>query len=154
MTSDAADRERVHQAILCLGRLSEAFRRRRQELAESVGLTDQQWEVLEEISTEHFMPTLFARQRESSAAAVSKTIRQLVDKGLVSVSLSKEDGRFRQYVLTARGKKTMTTIRDLREQAIQAVWLEIESKEIDGFIRFGNELTARLEQYSTRHRED
>jgi DNA-binding MarR family transcriptional regulator len=85
----------VHQAIACLGRLADAFRRRREQLALSVGLSDGQWGVLEEISREHFMPSMFAKTRDSSAAAVSKTLRQLLDKDLVSVTLSKSDGRQR-----------------------------------------------------------
>ena len=61
----------IHDAIACLARLSEAYAGRRQELAASVGLTEQQWSVLDEIENEQFMPSLFARRRESSAAAVS-----------------------------------------------------------------------------------
>ena len=56
----------VHGAVECLGRLTEIFRQRRQELASSVGLTEQQWSVLDEIEQADFMPSMFARQRESS----------------------------------------------------------------------------------------
>ena len=66
-----------------------------EQLAQSVGLTEHQWGVLEEISTEHFMPSMFARQRDSTPAAVSKTLRQLIDKGLIEVKLNKSDGRQR-----------------------------------------------------------
>ncbi len=72
--------ERIHEAIGHLGRLSELFQKRRVQLAESVGLTEHQWGVLEEIALDHFMPSMFARQRESSAAAVSKTLRQLLSR--------------------------------------------------------------------------
>jgi len=80
-------------AIACLQLLTDLFAERRQQLARSVGLSDQQWAALEEISSEHFMPSLFARQRESSAAAVSKILRQLLHKDLVSVRLGVRDGR-------------------------------------------------------------
>ena len=70
----------VHRAIECLQQLTAAFGQRRQQLAADVGLTEGQWAVLEEIATEHFMPSMFARARESSAAAVSKTLRQLSEK--------------------------------------------------------------------------
>ena len=43
----------IHAAIACLGRLADAFRRRREQLALSVGLSDGQWEVIEEIAREH-----------------------------------------------------------------------------------------------------
>ena len=59
---NAATLAEAHAAIECLGRLSELYQRRREQLAASVGLTDREWDVLEEIATEHFMPSLFARQ--------------------------------------------------------------------------------------------
>lgn len=136
--------ELVHQGIEVLGRLAELFRQRRQQLAEEAGLTDPQWEVLEEISSEHFMPTMFARRRDSSAAAVSKLIRQLVDKGLVTVRVARGDARHREYALTPRGRRTMEALRASREQAIEKVWLAFESAELAGFARFGNALADRL----------
>lgn len=136
--------ELVHESIEVLGRLAELFRQRRQQLAEEAGLTDPQWEVLEEISSEHFMPSMFARRRDSSAAAVSKLIRQLVDKGLVTVRVSRGDARHRDYALTPRGRRTMDVLRASREQAIQKVWLAFETTELAGFVRFGNALADRL----------
>lgn len=115
----------AHEAIACLRRLSDAFRRRREQLALSVGLSDGQWGVLEEIAREHFMPSMFAKTRDSSAAAVSKTLRQLLDKGLVSVGLSKADGRHRAYVLTAKGRRVLETLRVEREVAIEKIWLPL-----------------------------
>src|SRR5688572_9901830 len=112
------DQAETHAAIDTLRRLSEVFRQRRQQLAASVGLTEQQWSVLEEISTEHFMPSMFARQRESTAAAVSKILRQLLDKELVVVSLSAEDGRQRHYELTDAGRRSLGRLRAERERAI------------------------------------
>ncbi len=149
MTSSPTVAE-IHDAIDCLRRLTEAFQRRRQQLAQSVGLTEHQWSILEEISTEHFMPSMFAKSRESSAAAVSKVIRQIVDKGLVHVSLSKSDGRQRDYVLTPKGKKTMAALRASREAAIDQVWSELPAADVQRFVMFGNHLTARLDEYAHR----
>jgi len=146
----APDLALVHQAIACLGRLSDAFRRRREQLALSVGLSDGQWGVLEEISHEHFMPSMFARTRESSAAAVSKTLRQLLDKGLVTVTLSKSDGRQRAYVLTAKGKRIMQTLREERAVAIEEIWLKLDLHLVDSFVSFGTQLSERLEQYGEK----
>ena len=143
----APDLVLVHQAIACLGRLADAFRRRREQLALSVGLSDGQWGVLEEISREHFMPSMFARTRDSSAAAVSKTLRQLLDKGLVSVTLSKSDGRQRDYVLTAKGKRIMQTLREERELAIEKIWLKLDHHLVKSFVSFGTQLSEHLEQY-------
>jgi DNA-binding MarR family transcriptional regulator len=143
----------IHRAIDCLRRLTEAFQRRRQQLAQGVGLTEHQWSVLEEISTDHFMPSMFAKSRESSPAAVSKVIRQLVDRGLVHVSLSKSDGRQRDYVLTPKGRKTMATLRTSREQAIDQVWSELPAAEVQRFVAFGNQLTTRLDDYAHRSAE-
>lgn len=141
----------VHAAVACLGRLTELFRQRRQQLAASVGLTEQQWSVLDEIENEHFMPSMFARRRESSAAAVSKILRQLQDKELVVVSLSASDGRQRNYELSPLGKRALDRLRAQRQHAISEVWLELDAAELAAFTRFGTELTERLERYSDEH---
>jgi DNA-binding MarR family transcriptional regulator len=138
----------VHEAVACLGRLTEIFRQRRLELAASVGLTEQQWSLLDEIDHEDFMPSMFARRRESSPAAVSKILRQLLDKELVAVSLSSSDGRQRNYVLSPTGKRTLERLRELRQHAISEVWLGLSADDVLAFTRFGNELIERLERYS------
>jgi DNA-binding MarR family transcriptional regulator len=138
----------VHGAIRMVTRLTELFVERRKQLAESAGLTEQQWGVLEEIATEHFMPSLFARQRESSAAAVSKILRQLTDKGLITVSVSKADGRQRDYLLTAKGKRVMDRLRAGRQDAIAAVWLALDGRRLRDFTEFGSEIIERLSAYA------
>jgi hypothetical protein len=153
MASKRPDLAVVHQAIACLGRLADAFRRRREELALSVGLSDRQWGVLEEISREHFMPSMFARTRDSSAAAVSKTLRQLKGKGLVSVTLSKSDGRQRAYLLTAKGKRVLQSLREERELAIEKIWLKLDAHLTKNFVSFGTQLAERLEQYGNKNRK-
>jgi DNA-binding MarR family transcriptional regulator len=138
----------AHAAIECLARLSELYQKRREQLAADVGLTDAEWGVLEEIATEHFMPSLFARRRESSAAAVSKILRQVGDKGLVVATISKADARQRNYALTAKGKKLMERLRAGREAAIRDVWLTLDGSRMREFTDFGNELIGRLERYA------
>jgi DNA-binding MarR family transcriptional regulator len=125
--------------------VSDLFQKRRAQLAAKVGLTEHQWSVLEEVSTEHFMPSLFARQRESSAAAVSKTIRQLVERGLVSVSLQREDARQRRYDLTVEGRRVIEQLRSSRQRAISTVWGAVPESQLQEFVRFGQELGDRLE---------
>src|SRR5271170_2840113 len=138
----------AHAAIACLSRLVELTQHRREQLAASVGLTDQQWGVLEEVATEHFMPSLFARRRESSPAAVSKILRQLVDKGLVLAAVAKDDARQRRYTLTAKGKRVMERLRESRAAAVQQVWLTLDRHAIRAFTEFGGDLIARLERYA------
>ena len=143
---DSSRLQQVHQAIARLQRLAELFQKRREQLARAVGLTDHQWGVLEEISTEHFMPSMFARRRESSPAAVSKTIRQLVDKELVEVSVSVRDARQRTYELTDKGKQILKRLRQRREDAIERVWMKLEPKQVNEFARFADEISPRLEE--------
>ena len=145
---ECAPRGDVLHAISALQSLAEVFLRRREQLAATVGLSDSQWAVLEEISTEHFMPSLFARRRESSAAGVSRTIRQLTDKGLVSVSVSQEDARQRDYSLTEAGQLLMARLRAHREHAIAEVWTTFGTDELQRFNAFSQELITRLEAYS------
>ncbi len=141
-------KDTVHDAIGRLNRLTELFHRRRAELAAAVGFTEQQWLVLERISTEHFIPSLFAVERESSRAAVSKIIRQLVDKGLVTVALDREDARQRQYALTILGKKKMAEVRRLREEAIDNIWMELDHGDLRRFCDFSDRLIDMIETYS------
>lgn len=143
-------REVVHEAIEALQQLTELFHRRRSQLAAEAGITEQQWLVLEKISAEHFIPSLFAKERDSSAAAVSKIIRQLVDKGLVDVTLSQADARLREYALTADGTQLMTRLRDLREQAIDAIWMTLDKNEIEGFCRFSRRLVEAIETFERK----
>jgi len=138
----------VHAAIACLQRLTSVFQQRRIQLAQSAGLSEQQWAVLEQVSTEHFMPSMFAKSRESSAAAVSKILRQLVNKGLVTARVDVHDARQRRYELTPRGKKTMAALRKNREKAIDAIWMPLPSQELDAFTRFSTRLTESMENYA------
>jgi DNA-binding MarR family transcriptional regulator len=153
MARRTANVTQVHAAIACLRRMTEAFARRRQQLALSVGLSEGQWGVLEEIATRHFMPSMFARTRSSSAAAVSKTLRQLLDKRFVSVGLSKSDGRQRAYVLTAKGQHILRTLRDEREMAIEEIWLTLDGDQMRNFVSFGNQLCNRLEHYGSKEKD-
>ncbi|MGE0322016.1 MAG: MarR family winged helix-turn-helix transcriptional regulator [Polyangiaceae bacterium] len=139
---------KIHAAIHALQRLTEVFQRRREQLASSVGITEREWRVLDGISSEDFMPSMFARRRESTPAAVSKILRQLIDKGLVSVTVSKADGRQRDYALTPKGKRTMLRLRKQRERAVQDVWLGLDGDQLATFTSFGFDLAARLEEYA------
>ncbi|MGH7896212.1 MAG: MarR family winged helix-turn-helix transcriptional regulator [Candidatus Binatia bacterium] len=146
----AAPRPVVHDAIAKLQRLTDLFQERRAQLADEVGLTEQQWEVLERIATERFMPSMFARHRESSAAAVSRLVRQLIDKRLVSVSVSPNDGRQRQYVLTTKGRRTLATLRASREAAIAAIWAPLDPRALAAFAEVSGTLIRRIETYAAR----
>ena len=153
MTSAAPPDRSPHkaQALLAvevLGRLAAVFAERRRQLAESVGLTDQQWQALEEIQTEHFMPSLFARERKSSAAAVSKILRQLTDKGLITAHVDNDDGRKRSYIMTARGQGVMKTLRAERQRAIEQVWLRFPQTELESFNQLGTRLAEGLEAFA------
>jgi DNA-binding MarR family transcriptional regulator len=140
---------RIHEAIGHLGRLSDLFQKRRVQLAESVGLTEHQWGVLEEVALDHFMPSMFARQRESSAAAVSKTLRQLLSKELIAVSVDANDGRQRKYELTTSGKQVLERLRHYRQEAIRRVWENLDEGELERFCTFARVLGDGLEELSS-----
>jgi DNA-binding MarR family transcriptional regulator len=140
--------EEIEAAIASLGRLADLFQRRRVQLARGVGLTVQQWRVLEEISTEHFLPSLFARERECTPAAISKVLRQLLGKGLIRAGISEHDGRRRRYHLTADGRRVIEQLRDDRHQAIRAIWSDLPGGELTRFARFAGELGDRFEVFA------
>jgi len=138
----------VHEAIGRLQRLADLFHQRRAQLAQGAGLTEAQWEILERIATDHFMPSMFARHRQSSAPAVSRVIRQLTRKKLITVSVSDTDGRQRRYQLTARGQKVLEALRGMRRRAIDAIWMNLDPRALAAFTEFSGGLIARLEAYA------
>jgi DNA-binding MarR family transcriptional regulator len=140
----------THQAIERLTRLSELFQQRREQLAASAGLSVGQWALLEEISTEQFMPSMFARSEATSRAAVSKVIRQLLDRGLIQVAISALDGRQRDYALTPDGKATLCQLRAEREKAIEAIWLPLDPDAVAHFSNFAGELIARIQRHAAQ----
>jgi DNA-binding MarR family transcriptional regulator len=149
----SARRNDVHEAIGRLQRLADLFRQRRAQLALGAGLTETQWAALDRIARDDFMPSLFARDRESSAPAVSRIIRQLLRKGLVTVSVSETDGRQRRYHLTTKGERTLDLLQASRRRAIDAVWMDLDPQGLAAFTTFSDQLIARLESYAARARQ-
>jgi DNA-binding MarR family transcriptional regulator len=138
----------AHEAIERLTQLTDLFQLRREQLAASAGLTVSQWSVLEEISTERFMPSLFAAAEATSRAAVSKVIRQLLDRDLIHVAISQNDGRQRDYALTAEGKSTLERLRGERQKAIDAIWLPLDGDALQQFSNFASLLQERIERFA------
>ncbi len=141
-------RDPIFRAIEAMTALTEIFERRREALARDAGITIEQWRVLEEISTEHFIPSMFARSRDSSAAAVSKILRQLLDSGLVLAAIGRADRRNRRYKLTAKGKRVLGGLRASRQAAIEAIWTGFSRDELAAFSAFATRLFDRIERYS------
>jgi DNA-binding MarR family transcriptional regulator len=142
----------VRGAIAALQRLAEAFQLRRAQLARDSGLSEAQYQVLEQIGSRSFMPSLFARRRESSAAAVSKVLRTLQDSGLVEAAIGDGDARRRSYRLTAVGARLLEGVEAGRRRAIDAVWSDLDPKELQRFARFSDRLAERLEAYAESQR--
>ncbi len=96
------------------------------------------------------MPSMFARRRDCSPAAVSRGLRGLLDAGLVDVSVALGDGRQRVYRLTQPGRKLIGGLRRRRQRAIEGVWHRFDSDELDAFVRFATALSESLESYAER----
>ncbi len=144
-------RPEVLDAIASLQRVSELFAERRRQLAREADLTEAQWRVLEEAAGEDFMPSMFARRRACTPAAVSRTLRQLLDRDLVRASIGASDGRQRVYRLTANGRRTLAKLSENRARAIEAVWRDFPPEELRAFTRFASDLADRLETYLRSH---
>lgn len=140
------------RAIADLQRLTETFVERRRQLAAEAQLTESQWRVLEEVESEDFLPSMFARRRAVSAAAVSRTLRQLLERDLVRVEIGAEDGRQRVYRLTARGRRALRRIHAARARAVEAIWSPFSSRELAAFSRVAGPLAERMEEYASQRR--
>src|SRR5215831_15893 len=143
-------RPEIHQAIAALQRLYELFALRRQQLAADAGLTESQWRLLEEIADESFMPSMFARRRACTPAAISRGLRGLLDRGWVTVEIASGDARQRRYRLSAEGRRVLERLRRGRERAIAAVWEGFDDDALRGFVAFAGELADHLEAYAQR----
>jgi len=152
--NDRARATKAHEAIAALQRLTDLFRLRRAQLARGALLSEQQWQVLEEIASEQFMPSMFARGREQSPAAVSRVIRQLLDRKLIAPAVARgNDRRHRTYALTALGRRTLEALRTRRGDAVEAVWLHLDARDLSTFTKVSSELAARLEAYAARQED-
>src|SRR5690606_26641655 len=89
-------------------------------------------------------------RRESSAAAVSKVLRSLVDAGLVTAAIGEDDARRRRYGPTPRGARVLQEVEASRRRAIDAVWKDLDPGALRRFARFSDELAERLETYAVR----
>ena len=137
--------EAIHRAITVLQRLSDLVAERREQIAREAELTVPQWRILEEIASEHFMPSLFAQRRAVTPAAVSKLVRGLLERGLIRAAIAEGDRRKRRYELTPAGRRTLDRVRATRQQAIDAIWADLPVRELEAFARFGERLGERLE---------
>lgn len=141
-------REMALRAIEQVQQLAALFTKRRAQLAAQVGLTEAQWRLLEGIATEHFMPSMFAQEQDNTRGAVSKIIRQLLQKKLVIASIAPHDGRQRKFVLTAKGKKSMDRLRELREEAIRQIWSNLPGDDLKSFIGVNDLLIEKIRAYA------
>ncbi|MCP5065154.1 MAG: MarR family transcriptional regulator [bacterium] len=141
----AATRDRL---ILNLQELASLFAERRSQLAHEAGLRESEWRMLEEVEDEHFLPSLFARERSCTPAAVSKTLRALLEAGLVRARIDPRDGRQRRYELTAAGKRRLGGLRAAREEALSVIWSDLPERELARFTRFSESLVERLQAYA------
>ena len=148
-TRDPAEQE-IQRAIAALQRIAEVFGERRAQLAREAGVTEAQWRMLESVERKDFLPSLFARRRACTPAAVSQTLRQLLAAGLVQVRIGEDDARQRIYEPTAKGRRVLRRLRASRSRAISAVWRPFGARRLTAFSRFAEQLADRLERYAER----
>ena len=134
-------------AIDALIRLTEAVERRRRQLARGVGLTDAQWRVLEQIAQDDFLPSLFARDRRVKPAAVSRTLRELLERDWIRPAPVSGDRRQREYRLTGKGRQVLARLARERERALVAVWDVLPPAELARFTGFATRLADGLEAH-------
>ena len=145
--------EEIFEAIERLQHLAALFGKRRGQLAKRAGLTEAQWRVLEGVSDEHFIPSMFADGLDNTRGAVSKILKQLIEKKLITAAISREDGRQRRYRLTARGDRTIESLRKLRRHAIRRIWSGLPLDDLVVFNRLCDSLITNLRSYAVQEDE-
>ena len=138
----------VAGAIEVLGCLADLFAERREQIARRAGITVGEWRVLERIAGGGFLPSMFARERESTRAAVSRTLRGLLERGAVQVEVSRADGRQRSYSLTASGRRLLRSVETQRRRAVDAVWGGMDPDRLREFTDFGCQIAGRMEKHA------
>jgi len=138
----------VRRAIAALQKLADLLAERRAQLAAEAALSEAQWRLLEEIAAPGFLPSLFARRTDVTPAAVSKVLRQLLEKELVAVSISDRDARQRDYTPTARGRRALARIEAARQDAVKTIWSALAPQDVTRFADLSEALAGRLESYA------
>ena len=96
------------------------------------------------------MPSIFARRRSCTPAAVSRTLRQLLERDLVRASIGESDGRQRVYRLTPKGRRALERLTARRRHAIDSIWSPMRRTDLRNFTRLANDLAKRLEDYTEK----
>ncbi|MCB1389959.1 MAG: winged helix-turn-helix transcriptional regulator [Rhodobacteraceae bacterium] len=110
-------------------------------LDESAGITMQQWRIFYLIDA--FGPVTAAeiqRNMDVDKALISRTVRRMIDEGLLASTPSKTDGRAQVLDFTEQGRAVMERARPImraRQQHILAAFTETERLTlIDLMLRF------------------
>jgi DNA-binding MarR family transcriptional regulator len=82
--------------------------------------------------------------------AVSRTLRQLLERELVRSEIGPQDGRQRHYELTRKGRKVLEDVAAARAAAVEEVWRAIPRSDLKVFSRVSGDLAERLEDYARR----
>ena len=98
------------------------------------------------------MPSMFARRRDCTPAAISRGLRSLQGRGWVTAEIAAGDARQRRYRLTAEGRRLLERLRRGRERAIAAVWDGFDAAALRGFVAFAGELADHLEAYAKQRK--
>ncbi len=107
-------------------------------------------QVLEDVDGESFMPSIFARSRSCNPAAVSRTLRQLLERDLVRSSIGESDVGRRVYRLTPKGRRALEWLTARRQPAIATIWNPMRRTDLPSFSRLASDLASRLEDYTEK----
>lgn len=78
---------------------------------------------------ESLRPANLANLLKLDRSSVSRLISALEDKGLISISLSSEDGRSKTIALTKKGQKTLNEIHRISNNTVESVFHFLSDKD-------------------------
>lgn len=143
--------------ILHLIALSDALKRRRDQISQELGITTQQWLILLYLAKDPNLPFFEQEQHDKDMLAaeitraldvsrpnVTNLIATLLEKGLVQQTEDKEDRRRKRLTLSPEGLQLLESLQQPRKTMNQLLFANFSEEERASFLYFIDKCLATV----------
>lgn len=147
--------------ILHLIALSEALKRRRDQISQELGITTQQWLILLYLAKDPNLPFFKQEQHDKDMLAaeitraldvsrpnVTNLIATLIEKGLVLQTEDKEDRRRKRLTLSPEGIQLLESLQLQRKTMNQQLFASLSEEERATFLHLIDKCFAVVGPYN------